>query len=348
VSTAPFSFSLPPALAAAEPPEARGLRRDHVRLLVLERAGGKITHSRFDRLADHLRRGDLVVFNTSRTLPASLDAVTAAGRRLEVRLAEHLPDETWLALVLDADSGRSASSLLTGLRLEFGRDLAAQVVDTDAGPPRLAKLRFTSSGAELVDRVHRLGRPIRYEHVARPFGLEHYQTVFAREPGSAEMPSAGRAFTWRQLFDLERRGVGTASVLLHSGLSSYLDAEVDRRHPVAEEEFVVGADAAARVSAARERGGRVIAVGTTVVRALESAVDDDRVVARRGYTRLRLTAGHRLRAVDGLLTGLHEPEASHLDLLTAFMPAAAIRAAYEEAVRERYLWHEFGDLNLIL
>jgi S-adenosylmethionine:tRNA ribosyltransferase-isomerase len=162
------------------------------------------------------------------------------------------------------------------------------------------------------------------------------------------MPSAGRAFTWRQLFDLERRGVGTASVLLHSGLSSYLDDEVDRRHPVAEEEFVVGADAAARVSAARERGGRVIAVGTTVVRALESAVDDDRVVARRGYTRLRLTAGHRLRAVDGLLTGLHEPEASHLDLLTAFMPAAAIRAAYEEAVRERYLWHEFGDLNLIL
>jgi S-adenosylmethionine:tRNA ribosyltransferase-isomerase len=348
VTSAPFAFTLPSALAAAEPPEARGLPRDAVRLLILDRAGGRITHSRFDRFAFHLRPGDLVVFNSSRTLPAALPA-RSAGRPLEVRLAERLSDDTWLALVVpDTDGRRATPALETGSPLDFGHGLAAEVIEPEAGPARLARLRFNATGAALVDRVHRLGRPIRYEHVSRPFGLEHYQTVFARDPGSAEMPSAGRAFTWRQLFDLRHRGVDTAFVLLHAGLSSYLDDELDRSHPVAEEEFVVGEDAAARVRAAHGRGGRVVAVGTTVVRALESAVEDDRVAPRRGYTRLRLTAGHRLRAVDGLLTGFHEPEASHLDLLTAFAPAELIRSAYEEAVRERYLWHEFGDLNLIL
>jgi S-adenosylmethionine:tRNA ribosyltransferase-isomerase len=163
------------------------------------------------------------------------------------------------------------------------------------------------------------------------------------------MPSAGRAFTWRLLFDLKRRGVETASIVLHTGLSSYLDDELDTRHVASEEEFSVSEEAAAKVNRARTAGRRVIAVGTTVVRALESvATEDGRVEARHGYTRLRITAQHELRAVDGLLTGLHEPEASHLDLLTAFLPAEVIRETYEEAVRRRYLWHEFGDLNLIV
>jgi S-adenosylmethionine:tRNA ribosyltransferase-isomerase len=344
-ATAPFSFVLPPLLAAGEPPEARGLARDHVRLLVLDRASRRVAHARFDRLGHYLRPGDLVVFNTSRTLPAALPA-TASGRRLEARLAERLPDGTWLVLAVGEEGRRIAVG--RGERLAFGAGLSATVVGHAALRPWLARLRFSASGAELMDRIHRLGRPIRYEHVSGSFGLESYQTVFAREPGSAEMPSAGRAFTWRQLFDLEGRGVQTASVLLHTGLSSYLDDELDRRHEVAEEEFEVGDEAADRVRSARARGGRVIAVGTTVARALETAASVGDIVARRGYTRLRLDARHRLRAVDGLLTGLHEPEASHLDLLTAFAPAEAIQAAYLEAIRERYLWHEFGDLNLIV
>jgi S-adenosylmethionine:tRNA ribosyltransferase-isomerase len=179
--------------------------------------------------------------------------------------------------------------------------------------------------------------------------LDYYQTVYAKEPGSAEMPSAGRAFTWKLLFDLKRRGVETAYIVLHTGLSSYMDDDLDAQHPASEEEYFISEAAAQKINQTRDLGGRVIAVGTTVVRALESVADETgKVQAGHGYTRLHITANHRLKAVDGLLTGMHEPEASHLDLLTAFLPAEKIREAYEEAVQKRYLWHEFGDLNLIV
>jgi S-adenosylmethionine:tRNA ribosyltransferase-isomerase len=235
------------------------------------------------------------------------------------------------------------------MRIDFGRGLTATVHERDRRIPRLWRVRFSRTGGELIDLLYRLGRPVRYEYVSAPWGLDYYQTVYAREPGSAEMPSAGRAFTWRLLFGLRRRGVEAAHVVLHTGLSSYLDDELDAQRPASEEEYFISEAAADKVNRARAAGRRVIAVGTTVVRALESAADaDGRVRAGHGYTRLHVTADHALRAVDGLLTGLHEPEASHLDLLTAFLPADTVRAAYEEAVRRRYLWHEFGDLNLIL
>ena len=173
--------------------------------------------------------------------------------------------------------------------------------------------------------------------------------MYATEPGSAEMPSAGRAFTWKLLFDLKRQGIETAYIVLHTGLSSYMDDELDAQHPASEEEYFIGEAAAEKINLAHSRGGRVIAVGTTVVRALESAIDEaGKIEAKHAYTRLHITDKHHLKAVHSLLTGLHEPEASHLDLLTAFVPAAQIRAAYEEAVRLKYLWHEFGDLNLIV
>ena len=163
------------------------------------------------------------------------------------------------------------------------------------------------------------------------------------------MPSAGRAFTWKLLFDLQRAGVKIAYLVLHTGLSSYLDDELDQQHAASEEEYFLSAQTAAKINAARAQDGRVVAVGTTVVRALEATISEAGIAQPgHGYTRLRITAAHQLRAVDGLLTGLHEPEASHLDLLSAFLPPVRIRAAYEEAVARRYLWHEFGDLNLIL
>jgi S-adenosylmethionine:tRNA ribosyltransferase-isomerase len=162
------------------------------------------------------------------------------------------------------------------------------------------------------------------------------------------MPSAGRAFTWRLLFDLKRRGINMAYIVLHTGLSSYMDDELDALHPASEEEYVIGHTAADSINAARAAGGRVIAVGTTVVRALESAARGGQVHAEHGYTRLHITEAHRLSVVDGLLTGLHEPTASHLDLLTAFLLPERLQSAYNEAVQLSYLWHEFGDLNLIL
>lgn len=347
--SAPFSFNLPPELSAHEPPERRGLARDHVRLMLIDRATHAVGHSRFDHLGEFLRPGDLLVFNTSRTLPASLSGCEApAGPCIEIRLAEHLPDGSWLALLLCQRGDPFTCGLRSGMQISFGEELTATVFERDENIPRLWKMRFSKSGSELLQMLYHLGRPIRYEYVSAPWDLDYYQTVYAREPGSAEMPSAGRAFTWRLLFDLQRRGIETAYLVLHTGLSSYMDDQLDAQHPASEEEYFVSDTTASKVNAAHQGGGRVIAVGTTVVRALESVADESgQIHGGHGYTRLRITASHTLRVVDGLLTGLHEPEASHLDLLTAFLPAEKIREAYEEAVRSRYLWHEFGDLNLI-
>src|SRR5204863_5811216 len=173
--------------------------------------------------------------------------------------------------------------------------------------------------------------------------------VYAKEPGSAEMPSAGRAFTWKSLFELRRAGIDFAYLVLHTGLSSYLDDELDRAHPASEEEYFLSEATAEKINATRAGGGRVIAVGPTVVRALESiAGADGRVQPAHAYTRLHISSGHELKIVDGILTGLHEPEASHLDLLSAFVSSERIHAAYNEAIQQQYFWHEFGDLNLII
>jgi S-adenosylmethionine:tRNA ribosyltransferase-isomerase len=346
----PFTFILPPELSAKEPPERRGLARDQVRLMIIDRAGGSVEHTRFDHLGEYLRAGDLLVFNTSRTLPAALDGCAApVGPCIEIRLAEHLPDDSWLALLLCQRGDPFSCGLRAGMQINFGEGLTGAIEERDERIARLWRMRFSKSGAELMDLLYKLGRPIRYEYVSAPWNLDYYQTVYAREPGSAEMPSAGRAFTWRLLFDLQRRGIETAYVVLHTGLSSYMDDELDAQHPASEEEYFISDNAAAKINRKREQGGRVVAVGTTVVRALEAVAGErGRIEPGHGYTRLHVTAQHQLKAVDGLLTGLHEPEASHLDLLTAFLPAEQIRAAYLEAVRLGYLWHEFGDLNLII
>ncbi len=346
----PFSFTLPPELSAKEPPERRGIARDQVRLMVINRTTHQVEHTRFNSLGDFLRPGDLLVFNSSRTLPAALDGCELQGGPcMEIRLAQHLPDDSWLVLLLCHQENPFSCGLRGGMQIDFGQGLMGTVYDRDENIPRLWKMRFSKSGSELMDLLYRLGRPIRYEYVSAPWDLDYYQTVYAKEPGSAEMPSAGRAFSWKLLFDLKRRGIETAYIVLHTSLSSYMDDEVDAQHPASEEEYFVSETAAQKINRTRQQGGRVIAVGTTVVRALESvAARSGNVYPGHGYTRLHIRSEHTLKSVDGLLTGLHEPEASHLDLLTAFLPAEKIRSAYEEALQQHYLWHEFGDLNLIL
>jgi S-adenosylmethionine:tRNA ribosyltransferase-isomerase len=345
---ADLSFVLPEDRVAHEPPEQRGLSRDQVRLLVLDRQTGWRAHSRFDRIGEFLQPGDLLVFNASQTLPALLEGCDHRwGLCAEVRLAGKQQDGRWLALIVPRSGANQEPA--AGMRLRFGEGLTATLLQPDEDVPRLWQLRFSHAGADLLDRLHRLGQPIRYEHVTAPWPLADYQTVYAREPGSSEMPSAGRAFTWELLFRLRRRGVHTTSLILHTGLSSYLDDAVDALHIMPEEEYLLSPETVTRVEQTQRHGGRVVAVGTTVVRALESAVDQSaRLLPGHGYTRLRITAEHELRAVDGLLTGLHEPEASHLDLLSAFVSPELLQTAYAEAVDHGYLWHEFGDLNLIL
>jgi S-adenosylmethionine:tRNA ribosyltransferase-isomerase len=345
-------FNLPSELNADRPPERRGVARDGVRLLVIARSSGALTHTRFDRIAEFLAPGDLLVFNSSRTLPATLVGTAGHSKsKVEVRLAELLPDGTWLALLVVPPALSQAEKLLTpGLKLEFGRELTCAVLARDQRIPRLWKLRFSKSGTEFLDLVYRIGQPIRYRYLSAPWRLSYYQNVYALRPGAAEMPSAGRAFTWRLLLQLRSRGVESTAITLHTGLSSYLDNEFDRRHLASEEEYWIGQEAAAKIGRAKNSGRRIVAVGTTIVRALESIAADSggEVRACHQYTQLRITADYRLQVVDGLLTGLHEPEASHLDLLAAFVPSPTIYASYNEAIARRYLWHEFGDLNLIL
>jgi S-adenosylmethionine:tRNA ribosyltransferase-isomerase len=348
--SAPFIFTLPESLSAKEPPERRGIPRDRVRLMIINRNTFQVEHSRFDRIGDFLNPGDLLVFNSSRTLPATLMGTERqTGMRLQIRLAQHLPNQDWLALLLCEGGDRFACGLHSGMQIDFERELQATVGNRDPQISRLWQLHFSQSGSELLNLLYQLGQPVRYEYAASAWALDDYQTVYAKEPGSAEMPSAGRAFTWQRLFDLKQRGIETTQIVLHTGLSSYLDDDLDAQHPASEEEYFISQAAAEKINQTRTAGDRVIAIGTTVVRALESiVVATGQVQAGHGYTRLHIGANHHLKAVDGLLTGLHEPEASHLDLLTAFLPASVIQTAYQSAIEQGYLWHEFGDVNLIV
>lgn len=340
----PIQFTLPSHLEAHEPPEQRGLRRDHVRLLVVPRLGGPVTHTRFDALGEFLQPGDLLVVNASRTLPALLKARDENGNPLEVRLSRRQGENTWAALLLD----RRTRVGSPGMKLDFGEGFTAEVANRDEELPFLWQVRFDRCCGALIDQIYRFGLPVHYDYVAEALPLDFYQTVYAGEPGSAELPSAGRALTWELIFKLKRKGIDLATLTLHTGLSSTRDDALDASHPVYPEEYEIPPDAANAVNAARRSGGKVVAVGTTVVRALETAADEEGVVAPiSGWTRLHINASHRLRVVDALLTGLHEPHASHLDLLNAFLPPIRLQAAYQEAIEHGYLWHEFGDMNLI-
>ena len=348
VGVAPIAFELPAALEASTPPELRpdaAGRRDAVKLLVLERATGAVTHTSFGRLDAFLRPGDLLVVNASRTVPALLRAVGDDGASVEVRLADRRGTSRWDALLL---SGRTHVGR-EGMRLVFGGGLRARALGRRPDLPFLWRLRFNRTGTALLDAIERLGEPVRYGYVAGALPLDLYQTVYASEPGSVEMPSAGRPLSWELLLRLRCRGVRTAALVLHTGLSSTRDDAVDALHPNYDEAFAVPPETAAAVNATHAAGGRVIAVGTTVVRALESVTGADGVTrSARGRTRLRIHPETDLHAVDGLLTGLHEPRASHLDLLSALVAPEVLQAAYREALARGYLWHEFGDMNLIV
>jgi S-adenosylmethionine:tRNA ribosyltransferase-isomerase len=342
VSAAP-AFQLPAALEADAPPEARGLARDGVRLMVATRGDGRIEHARFSELHRFLRAGDVLVVNTSATVAAAVDARRADGAAIELRFSTvppHLPDGRWWLVELRVAGGSAPlRGGRAGERIALPGDAVAELLAPYAGSPRVWLARIDG---ELP--LGRHGRPIRYAHVPGTWPLEAYQTVFARHPGSAEMPSAGRPFTPELVTRLAAGGVLVAPVLLHAGLSS-----PDRGEPPLPERFAVPEVTARLVNAVKGWGGRVVAVGTTVVRALESAVAEDGTVeAERGFTRLVVTPERGLRAVDGLVTGWHEPQSTHLELLEAAAGPALLARSYAEALREGYLWHEFGDAHLVL
>lgn len=337
-------FVLPRAAEATAPPEARGLSRDAVRLLVARPDG--VTSRAFHDLPELLSPGDLVVVNTSATVPAAVDG-RLRGRTRPVHVSGALDDGSWAVEVRQPDASGPDLDVSAGDHLALRGGLVLRLVaawpDPAAQRSRLWRA-VPSSPTPPAAYLAAHGRPVAYAYLSGRFPLGDFQTVFADEPGSAEMASAGRPFTAELVVRLAVRGIAVAPVVLHAGVSS-----PELHEPPLPERFRVPATTAALVGATRAAGGRVVAVGTTVTRALESAAEDDGTVrAASGWTDLVLGPHRPARVVTGLVTGLHAPEASHLLLLEAVAGPELVRRAYEAALAEHYLWHEFGDSSLFL
>ncbi len=343
---------LPPERNAAAPPEARGLARDEVRMLV---AADRLTHNSFRELPRHLHAGDLVVVNNSATLAAAVDGTLDA-----IPVTLHL--STWLNATVDGASGPSDTfggcdglwvvEVRTRERTPYPRDLhpgnevrlpegAATLREPWLAGARRLWIAELSADPTWLLATH--GYPITYSYVPQRWSPSYYTTVFGRIPGSAEMPSAARPFTQRLVLDLVTSGVAIAPITLHTGVSAPEAGE-----PPSPERFAVSATTARLVNDTKAAGGRVIAVGTTVTRALETTADHHGVVhPARGWTELVLGTRHPAQVVDGIITGWHAPGASHLDLLVAVAGEATVHEAYATALDTGYLWHEFGDSALL-
>jgi S-adenosylmethionine:tRNA ribosyltransferase-isomerase len=366
-----LDFELPPFLEAGEPPEARGLARDKVRLMVSYYSDDRIIHSdcfcEFDRF---LEAGDVLVINTSGTMPAALAAKRKDGAVLELHLSTRLPetnsyfnqipgqtapsqaDELWVVELRLQENGQTrpfleaaAGEVITLPGGASARLLAPynKLPAQETGGVRLWAAELTLP-ARFRDYLDQHGYPIRYNYVREAWPLSYYQTVYANEMGSAEMPSAGRAFTSRLITRLAARGVQFAPLVLHTGVAS-----LEAHEPPYAEYYRVPPITAALVNSARREGRRVVAVGTTAVRALETVTDETGTTqAGEGWTELVIIPQRGICAVNGLLTGFHEPEATHLAMLEALTGRRHLAVTYREALMEKYLWHEFGDLHLIL
>lgn len=350
MNLADLQFDLPEARVARVPPEARGLARDEVRLLVTSRGSAVVSHDRFFHLDRYLEPGDLLVVNNSKTLAASLPARTG-GLPVRLHLSTDLRDGRWIAEVRTASGEPLERELPRGTVIAVeGASVRATVLERYLSFARLYVMEMEGDPREAAERV---GSPIRYGYVRSAWPLRYYQTHFAKLPGSAEMPSAGRPFTRRVVRALLRKGVQIAEFTLHTGVSSHeLTAIGSMEHPVYPEWYDIPQETVEAVERAKAAGRRVIAVGTTAVRALETAAlgGDGRSALRAGsgFTELYIQPGHELKAVDGLLTGLHAPVTSHLALLLAFTGRERLMEAYREAIEGGYLWHEFGDVHLLI
>ena len=353
-SLSSIEFKLPPKLEASEPPEARGLRRDEVRLMVSNYKTDEVKHTQFNRLPEYLSEGDVIVVNTSRTRNSALLASREDGAVIELHVSTHLDDDQWTV------EARSISEAGKTKHLEDAR--AGEVLSVRGGAtavlqaPYISDCNDNSTPSETLwlakinfprdvdDYLARYGFPIRYNYVKEKWSLDYYQTVYATEVGSAEMPSAGRPFTPELMEQLIAKGIQIAPLILHTGISN-----LETHEPPYKEFYRVPPETAETVNIARGSGHRIVAVGTTAIRALETVTNGDgKTHAGEGWTCLVITPQRGMRAVDALLTGMHEPEASHLAILESLAGLSHIKMAYDEALLNGYLWHEFGDLHLIM
>lgn len=326
------------------------------RLMVLEASSGAIAVRTVDDLPSMLAPGDLLVVNDAGTMPGSLEASSADVGAFELRLASFEGDTRFRAIVFGAgdyrvptESRGRAPTLKVGDRVSCGADLEARVTEVDVEHPRLVRLAFAGSPSRMWSRIASVGRPVQYSYVTRPLPLYHVETLFASRPWAAEMPSAGRWLTQRLFEALLARGVHVARVTHAAGLSSTGEPTLDARLPLPER-YDVPRETVVAAARAKARGGRIVAVGTSAARALESSArrGDRGLVAGEEVTSLRLGPEERLRFVDAILTGMHEPGTSHFELLSGLARREDLARASEVGSREGFLLHEFGDAMLVL
>ncbi len=346
-----LNFTLSSELEAGEPPEARGLARDEVRLMVSHISTDQVVHTHFRQIGDFLEPGDVLVINTSGTLNAALPATRSDGTQFELHLSTHLPANLWVVEMRAYQDNREKTTrpfydVQPGESFELP-DGASVTFHTPYAPGNALRRLWVASlnlPSPLHPYLDRHGFPIRYSYVKKGWPLSYYQSVYTTEMGSAEMPSAGRAFTPELVTHLIARGIQIAPLLLHTGVAS-----TEHKESVYEEYYRVPEPTARLINAAHQAHQHVIAVGTTVVRALETVTDTSGIThPGEGWTDILITPQRGIRAVNGLLTGLHEPLSTHLAMLETLTGRAHLEISYREALKEGYLWHEFGDLHLIL
>jgi len=340
MKTSDFSYDLPPELIAQTPAE----NRDGSRLLVIDRKTGELRHRFFYDLPEFLRPGDCLVVNNSRVLPARLLGKRESGGGAEILLLKELGGDHWECLV------KPGKSLCPGARVSFGEGRLTGVIEAALdGGERVVRFEYAGIWNELL---YELGAaPLPPYIREKPADEERYQTVYAKPPGSAAAPTAGLHFTNELLERIKGMGVAVAEVTLHVGLGTFspVTAEDVSEHRMHTEWMEIPRGAAEAVNQTRQTGGRVIAVGTTSCRALESAaLPDSRLREWRGDTGIFITPGFSFKATDALITNFHLPESTLLMLVSAFYSREGILTAYGEAVQERYRFFSFGDAMLML
>ena len=340
-----FDYDLPPALIAQQPLAERSASR----LLVLDRTSASVRHRRFSDLPDLMAPGDVLVLNSSRVIPARLHGTRDAGQGrtapAEILLVRELADGSWLAM------GRPGGKLKPGRLVRFGDDSAVEVLEALGGG--LRRVRFTGAldARATLARYGEVPLPPYIHRAPTAADRERYQTVFAAREGSIAAPTAGLHFTTELLDRIRSHGVAVATLELHVGPGTFKPVEAEEldHHRMHAEAYALGGDAAATINAARESGGAIWAVGTTVVRVLETVADPEgRVEAAAGETCLFIHPPYRFRAVDRLLTNFHLPRSTLLMLACAFGGFDAVMTAYREAVREEYRFYSYGDAMAIV
>ena len=335
MKTSDFDYNLPQESIAQTPAEPR----DSSRLLVLHRESGKIEHRTFREIGEYLNAGDLLVINQTRVIPARIYARKETGGKIELLLLRKENNLTWRALV-------GGKGMKTGKKIVIENACNAEIVDVLDGAQRL--IRFDTAIEPFFPEIGNIPLPA-YIH-ERLDDPERYQTVYAQEPGSAAAPTAGLHFTPRLMTELKATGVDIAHVTLHVGLDTFAPVTEDKaeEHVIHTEWCEIKPEVAERINATKQAGGRVVAVGTTSVRTLESASQTGAILPTSGPTSLFILPGYEFQVVDVMITNFHLPQSTLVMLVSAFAEREMILNAYETAIRERYRFYSFGDAMLIL